>query len=215
MPETVLVLCAHNDDNIIGAGGTIAKYAKEGKEVYTVVFSYGETSLPHLQEKISIKTRVAESKRAARMLGEKHIYYIGLKEGNFAKEINERNIISRISDIIRKLKPTKIFTHSIDDPHPDHQAVFRFVMQLANHIDFHGHIYSFNVWNFFLNFRKRNSPRLVVDISDTFQIKVDAFKLHRSQKPAIFSLMWSVYLQAIMSGFRYNTKYAEVFFQVK
>ena len=47
--EAVLFLCAHNDDQLIGAGGTIAKYAKEGKKIVTIVFSFGEILL-HIGE---------------------------------------------------------------------------------------------------------------------------------------------------------------------
>ncbi len=31
MPEKILIICAHNDDHILGLGGTIANYLKEGK----------------------------------------------------------------------------------------------------------------------------------------------------------------------------------------
>ena len=48
--EGVLVVCAHSDDQILGCGGTIAKYAKQGIPVYAIIFSYGEKSLPHLKE---------------------------------------------------------------------------------------------------------------------------------------------------------------------
>jgi len=61
--DCILFLCAHNDDQIVGAGGTIAKYAKEGRKIVTIIFSFGETSMPYLQEKISRRTRVLESKR--------------------------------------------------------------------------------------------------------------------------------------------------------
>jgi len=35
--ETILVLAAHNDDQAIGAGGTLAKYAQEGKKVISLL----------------------------------------------------------------------------------------------------------------------------------------------------------------------------------
>ena len=39
--ETVLLICAHPDDEILGAGGTIAKYAQEGKEVVADIKQWG------------------------------------------------------------------------------------------------------------------------------------------------------------------------------
>lgn len=214
-PESILFLCAHNDDQIVGAGGTVAKYAKEGKSVVTVMFSFGETSLPHYQEKISRRTRVLESRKAAKILGESENYYLGLKEGNFTREIEEKNIYKKIETIIKRIKPVKIFTHSIDDPHPDHRAVYAFTMSLADKINYKGEIYSFNVWNYFLNIRKRDTPKLVVDITGTFKIKVEAFRKHKSQWPSFVSHMWNIYIQAILNGFNNNMRYAEIFFRVR
>jgi LmbE family N-acetylglucosaminyl deacetylase len=213
--ETVLFFCAHNDDQIVGAGGTIAKYNKDGKKIITVIFSFGETSLPHMLEKESRKTRVIESKRAAKILGESEVYYLGLKEGNFKSEIEDKDIYTKIKNIIKRVKPSKIFTHSRDDPHPDHRAVNSFTLELIEKIRYKGEVYSFNVWNLFINFKKREMPKMVVDITDTFKLKVEAFRKHKSQWPSILTLMWNVYLQAILNGFNNNIKYAEVFYKIK
>ncbi len=213
--ETVLFLCAHNDDQIVGAGGTIAKYSKEGKEIITVIFSYGEKSHPHLKRKVIVKTRVRESQSANRILGGGEILYLGLSEGKFLKEIKEKKVEKKVKSIIRENKPTKIFTHSIDDPHPDHKAVYKFALDLTEDINYNGDVYSFNVWNFFINLRKRNVPKLVVDIEDTFKQKVEAFKRHKSQGIAKLSLMWNVYVQALLNGFNNDLKYAEVFYKIK
>ena len=213
--ESILFLCAHNDDQIVGAGGTIAKYAKEGKKIITVMFSYGESSLPHIREKVSRRTRVLESKKAAKVLGESEIYYLALKEGNFKEEIQRKRIYSKIRIIIKRVKPSKIFTHSIDDPHPDHRSVYYFTIDLVERMNYKGEVYSFNVWNMFFNFRKRDMPKLVVDITDTLKTKVEAFRKHKSQVAAIFSLMWNIYLQATLNGFNNHVKYAEVFYKIK
>ncbi len=215
MEDSVLFLCAHNDDQVIGGGGTIAKYVKEGKKVVTVIFSFGEFSLPHLQEKFSRKTRVIESKKAAKLLGESEVYYLALKEGEFKKEVQKKNIFNKVGIIIKRIKPSKIFTHSLDDPHPDHRQVYAFTMALVEKTKFRGEVYTFNVWNLFLNLRKRNNPKLVVDISQTFKKKIEAFRKHKSQLPAILSHMWSIYFQAILNGFDNHVKYAEVFYRVK
>ncbi len=215
MSDSILFLCAHNDDQIVGAGGTIAKYAKEGKNIVTIIFSFGEVSLPHLQEQISKKTRVIESKRAAKLLGENELYYLGLKEGNFKIEIKERDIQTKIINIVKRIKPVKIFTHAPDDPHPDHRAVYEFTIDLIEKINYKGDVYSFNVWNLFLNFKKRELPKLVVDITDTFKIKVKAFKKHKSQWLARLFLTWNIYFQAILDGFDNHVKYAEIFYKIK
>lgn len=43
----VLALNPHPDDGELGAGGTIAKFVEEGKDVYYIAFSTCEISIPN------------------------------------------------------------------------------------------------------------------------------------------------------------------------
>jgi len=211
--ENIICFCAHNDDHIIGAGGTLAKYAKEGKGVYTYIFSYGESSHPHLQREVIIKIRVAESQACDKVIGGSGIYHFGLKEGNFIQEIEKRKFKKKIIDIIRERKPTKIFTHTKDDPHPDHRAVNTVVLEVARELKYKGDIYSFDIWNP-LTARGRAKPKLVVDITETFKTKVKAFECHKSQKLSLIMLLPAVYTRAIINGLNHEVKYAEIFLKI-
>ena len=212
--ETIIVFCAHNDDQIIGAGGTLSRYSKEGKKVITVIFSYGEGSHPWLKRKEIIHTRVKESIKTKKILGEEKLIFLGLRENNFKEDFIKKDVKKKIIKLITKYCPSKIFTHSIDDPHPDHKDIYNLITGITSKIDYKGHLFSFDVWNP-INLRKRNSPRLVVDISKTFKNKIKAIKLHKSQKFAMFSLLWVVYSKAIINGLDSNCMYAEVFYKIR
>ncbi|MBI2549293.1 PIG-L family deacetylase [Candidatus Woesearchaeota archaeon] len=212
MADTIITFCAHNDDQILGAGGTLAKYARQGYEVYTYIFSYGEQSHPWLKGEITAEMRIKEAHASDKVLGGKDIFFFGLKEGHFREEIQEKGIKEQMEAIIAEKQPKKIFTHSLDDPHPDHRVVYETVLEITQKIDCE--VYSFNVWNLF-NFKERDLPKLVVDISDTFSLKLDSFARHKSQKMTMISLLWKVYLQAIINGLRHHAKYAEVFYKIK
>lgn len=212
--NTILCFCAHNDDQVIGAGGTLAKYAKEGKEIYTYIFSYGESSHPHLQPKIIIKKRVKESQAADSLIGGNGIFHLGLKEGSFLEEVERKGFHKKIKEIIQKNRPAKIFTHSQDDPHPDHRAVNMVVREASKELEFGCEVYSFDIWNP-LTTRARLSPMLVVDISDTFDKKIRAIKAHRSQKLALFTMIPATYIRAIVNGLKYHCRYAEVFYKIR
>jgi LmbE family N-acetylglucosaminyl deacetylase len=212
--DSVLVFCAHPDDNIFGAGGTLVKYSKEGKSIITVIFSYGESSHPWLKEKVTAEMRIKEHKEAEKIIGGKKTVYFGLKENNFLKDIEERNIKEQINKLIKRYKPMKIFTHSIDDPHPDHKAVYSTLIEIADKIRYKGGIYSFDVWNP-INIRKRNNPKLVVDISNTFKYKLKAIKCHKSQKLAIFFLILNIYVKAFFNGIKNGVRFAEVFYKIR
>lgn len=212
--ETILFFCAHNDDQVIGAGGTIAKYTSEGKDVITIIFSHGENSHPWMEPQHIIPTRIKEAEACDKILGGKKIVFLDLKEGKFIDQFYEKGIQKKMLDLIKETKPSKIFCHGIDDPHPDHQAVYKIVNSLLEKIKVRSDVYSFDVWTL-INLRKRNSPMMVVDVSKTFNKKIKAFKVHKSQEMTILTLLWSVYLRAFMYGVNNGYKFAEVFYKIK
>ena len=75
-------------------------------------------------------------------------------------------------------------------------------------------VYAFDVWTLF-NVKKRRNPKLIIDITNTFARKLDALSAFRSQKVAVFTLLWSVYAKAIYYGFKRGARYAEVFYRVR
>jgi N-acetylglucosamine malate deacetylase 1 len=215
-PKTfeILTIGAHNDDYVIGAGGTLAKYVSQGQNFYSVIFSYGENSHPHFKKKVTVSMRVKESLRADKYLGGSGIIYLGMPESRFLEEKNKIIAKNSIKKIIKTKKPNKIFTHSTLDPHPDHQAVTLIIKEVLDEINFKGEVYTFDVWNV-INFKKRTKPQLIMDVTDTFKKKVEAFKRHKSQQMTIWTLMWHVYLKAYTNGRKYGYKYCEIFDKIK
>lgn len=214
MPETILTIAAHNDDQIIGAGGTLAKYAKEGKRIRTVVMSFGALSHPHLKQEVIVKQRVQESVDSDKILGGHGLIYLDLREGSFAKEFEEKKIEKKLLEILKKEKPAMIFTHGHDDFHPDHVAVYRLISGMIERKKITCPVYSFDIWSL-LRFRKRNLPRMVVDVSDAFTQKVRALLVHESQKMAIGMLLWKMVVKDWFNGLVYGHRYAEVFYKIQ
>jgi len=214
MKPTILAIAAHNDDQVIGAGGALAKYAKQGKRVRTIICSFGEKSHPHLRREVIVERRVKESIKADKILGGSGVAYLGMREGHFEEDFEKRDIYKKLAWIIKKEKPQKIFTHGIDDFHPDHRAVYELVTALIKKGKITCPVYSFEIWSL-VKLRKRSLPQLVVDTSDTFNTKVKAFLVHESQKLAIWSLLWKLILKDWLSGLIHGYKYAEVFYRLK
>ncbi|RMF06402.1 PIG-L family deacetylase [Candidatus Woesearchaeota archaeon] len=212
--EAVLVICAHNDDQVIGCGGTMAKYALEGKKVHTLVFSYGEASHPWLKPEIVKDMRLKELIDSNKILGGASVKVYGLSEGKFPKEIQNKNIIAKLRSEISSKKPLRIFTHSPDDPHPDHRAVLRAVLDAVSGMENPPPVFTFSVWNP-IRLKKRDSPKLVVDISKTFKTKLAAFRAHKSQKATWFTLIGTILARDFLNGIKHKTRFAEVFFKVK
>ena len=212
--QTILVIVAHNDDHIIGAGATLAKYAKEGKKIRTIIFSYGESSHPHLKPEVIIEKRYKESIEGDKIIGGSGLVYLGLKEGRFVEQARKKRIKDKLAYIIRREKPVKIFTLGADDVHPDHRAVARIVQDLIASGAITCDVYAFDVWSA-VKVRKRDAPKLVVNVSDTYPLKVQALMAHKSQfqhvSPFMTVFRFKMWFDALVNGWAHNCKYAEVF----
>jgi LmbE family N-acetylglucosaminyl deacetylase len=213
-PNSVLVICAHSDDQIFGPGGTVAKYAKEGKKVHTIIFSYGEQSLPLQKKEYTIISRVKEAKDVDKYLGGDGVTFLGLEETKFMEQFSKKKMYPKLKRLILTFRPSIIFTHSVDDPMPDHRTTNKLVLETIDRMRYKCDIYMFDVWNLF-NFKKRNYVKIIVDISDTFKMKVKALRMFTSQKRSLFMLMWSVYLKAWSGGREIKVKHAEVFYKIR
>ncbi|MFH0869651.1 MAG: PIG-L deacetylase family protein [archaeon] len=219
----ILVICSHSDDQIIGAGGAMAKYASEGFDIHTIILSFGEAVRPHVKREVITKERVKESQKADKIIGGKGVTFLGLRDSHLEEDFESRGIFGRLEKIITEINPVRIFTHSSDDAHPDHRAAFRIVMKLYRKMHLKSDLYSFEVWHL-VNLRKRNRPKLVVDTSETFDTKVKALKAFKSQinlatlyNYLIFNnfLFFLVHIKDALNGVRNNVRYAEVFFKVR
>lgn len=213
--ERILICCASGDDAAVGAGGTIAKYSKEGTIVKTLVFSYGELSQLHLKPEIVRAMHIKEAKEADRLLHGKGVEFLGLTEGKFVKEAVQPDMRRRIKAILDREQPTKIFTHSADDPQPGHRAVHKIICSMVKAIKLPCELYSFDVWSP-VGFKHRDRPRLVVDISKTFDLKLAAIAAHKSQERIVIGplLKANVSVKDFLNGFTYGVRYAEVFLKL-
>jgi len=213
--ETALIFCAHPDDEIIGVGGTIAKYAKEGKDVIVVIFSYGESSHVWMKKRHTITTRVKEAKEAGKTVGAKRTIFLALRDGMLLKDVKSKKVEGIIKDLVEKYKPNRIFTHSHDDMiFVDHKAVNNVVVKVLKKMRYKGDVYIFDIWNP-ITIRKRHAPKMIVDVSDTFKIKEKALGCFKSQSFVIAELKPLIYGRAIKNGIEIGVKFAEKFYKAE
>lgn len=220
----VLVICAHSDDQVLGAGGLTVKLSKDGYSVYTLIFSYGEISHPHMSFEHIAKIRVKEAQNADKILSGKGVFFLGLKDSKIGQDFKDKKMALKLERFLLDYKPSKIFTHSIDDIMLDHRAVREAVLKtydkLHSQKKMNSDIYSFDVWNIW-NIKKRKDPELVVDITPHFKTKIKALHVFKSQIN-VFShsygvniLYIGVYIKAFINGLRHGYKLVEVFYKIR
>lgn len=208
---SILIFCAHSDDEAIGLGGTIAKYVAEGKKVIKVVFSYGERSIPHLQEDVVKKARFKETDKASAYIGIAEMENLGLRDTKLKLEVQRPFVFERVREIIMFARPEKIYVPSALDPHPDHQAVNSLVLRVVSSLKRHYPVYAYEVWNVV----REVHPRVYVDISPYIDIKMRYIKMFKSQWLYMLTLYLPAFFRSFHYGWKNNCKYAERFYKLR
>ncbi len=114
MSETVDILAigVHPDDVELSASGTLMKQIEQGSSVAIVDLTRGE-----LGSRGSAALRIEEAGRAADIMGISHRVNLGMEDGFFeANTENKRRIIEQI----RRFRPKVVLANAIHDRHPDH-----------------------------------------------------------------------------------------------
>ena len=128
----LLAVFAHPDDESMGMGGTLAKYAAEGVETYYVCASRGEQGWfgPEEQnpgpERLG-KIRTRELENAVKELDMCGLYFLDYIDGE-VDQADHTEAIGKIVSHIRKIKPQVVVTFPPDGNygHPDHIAIGQF-----------------------------------------------------------------------------------------
>jgi len=213
---TILVFAPHCDDEIIGVGGTIAKYVKEGKKVVVVIFSYGEHSDPIKKNELVINERKKEAEEVKKLLGINKIIFLGVPDSKFwifSGFKIDKKLIKKVKDIIREYDPEEVFIPSKSDTHQDHRKAHNLLIKILK--DKKIKVYSYSVLSPIRLFNN-NKPRFYVDISNTYDLKLKALDLFKSQQALyIDPLMPSIRVRAIKAGNDIGCKYAEMFYKLK
>lgn len=209
---TILIFCSHPNDAILGMGGTIAKYAEEGKAIIHVVFSCDSKHQWWIRKVYEPKDVKRECERAGNALGIKKTIFFDINDIALSKEIKKPWVQERIRALIQQYQPVSIFTHVTGESRfKNHRNVHDAVLQVVEKLHYPHHIFLFPLWS--LDFRQKKMPKLVVDISTMVQKKFSVLKHFKSQKSTLLQLKPIVYLRNRKSALGTDYKAAEVFYK--
>ena len=133
----LLAVLAHPDDESLGFGGTLARYAHEGVETYLVTATRGEAgrvgSLGKSGDPVEVgRVREAELHAAAAVLGIREVSILGYPDGAVDR-VAPAIAIGAIASHIRRIRPHVIVTFGPDGAygHSDHIAISQFTTAAA------------------------------------------------------------------------------------
>jgi LmbE family N-acetylglucosaminyl deacetylase len=128
----LLAVLAHPDDESLGFGGTLAKYAAEGVETYLVTATRGERgrfgALGKGGDPNEVgRVRESELRAAAAVLGVREVCVLNYPDGA-VDQVGAKVAIHAIAGHIRRVRPHVVVTFGPDGAygHPDHIAVSQF-----------------------------------------------------------------------------------------
>ena len=117
----MLVVVAHPDDETLGAGGTMARYAAEGWEVYAMAMTDG-VGARDVSQQADVKVRLAEWRGALKVLGAKAAGVLDYPD-NQLDAIPMLKLAKRVEEKVRELEPRLVITHHAHDLNVDHRRV--------------------------------------------------------------------------------------------
>lgn len=159
----ILAIGAHPDDIEFGCGGTLMKYADKGHNIYLLVLTEGESG------GVEGKRR-NEQEKAAKAIGAKKLFWGNYRDTEIP--INQE-LIQRIENIVKKIKPAFIFIHYFDDTHQDHRHLSNCTITATR--------YTTNVLFYEGPTTQNFTPTVFVDINGELEKKLKLLKIHASQ----------------------------------
>lgn len=137
---TILAIYAHPDDEVLGAGGSLALAAAAGVNVVIVIATRGEAGeiqRPELATPETLaKVREEEMRCSARALGASHLIFLNYRDSGMEGALDNHHpdafinaapqeVVAQLVAIIRHVRPQAVITF---EPyggygHPDHKAI--------------------------------------------------------------------------------------------
>jgi N-acetylglucosamine malate deacetylase 1 len=113
LTDKLVVLAPHSDDESIGCGGLLAKFATQAS---VVCLTNGAKGDPKMPRDLLIETREQELGSAMQLAGVKQVSFLGVEDQNLTED-HQRFFKLDLSEV------DWIFLPNFLDQHPDHKAV--------------------------------------------------------------------------------------------
>ena len=125
MNKVVLSVAAHGSDAEFMAGGTLAKMAAGGDDVYLAIGTDNSKSSLHLPAQDLEARTLPEAEAAAAALGAKGLFMLGYIDGGLC-DVKPSVLRGQVMRLIRQVSADVVFSwdpHAPFENHPDHRAM--------------------------------------------------------------------------------------------
>jgi LmbE family N-acetylglucosaminyl deacetylase len=119
--KRVIVISAHPDDEILGAGGTLLKHKSNGDLLAWIIIT--EVSVVNGFSSERVESRRNEINQVSKMVGFSEVYQFDYPTMDLNPEIVNK-LIPRISKVFSEFKPEVVYVMNRSDAHSDHRYTF-------------------------------------------------------------------------------------------
>jgi LmbE family N-acetylglucosaminyl deacetylase len=179
----ILVFAPHADDEILGVGGTIAKYVAEGHNVFVCVVTCGHPSMFPAE---FLKNLRSEALEAHRFLGVRETLFLEFP-AVMLHEVPVYKVNEAMGKVVKDIKPRVVFIPHYGDIHIDHGLVSKAAMVAVRPVGEEKvlEVYSYETlseteWNM-QNAGNVFLPDTWVDISKYINKKINAMSMFSTQ----------------------------------
>jgi len=127
----ILVVAAHPDDEVLGCGGSIAKWAKGGHAVHVVILAEGATSRDAVRDResrvVELSSLKSAASRAGEILGAVSVQVMDMPD-NRMDSLDRLDVIKAIERKVERVKPEMVVTHHAGDVNIDHRIIHEAVV---------------------------------------------------------------------------------------
>ncbi len=119
--KNVVIISAHPDDEVLGAGGTILRHKSKGDNIFWIIATSIYEKDGFSKERIA--QRQSEINEVAEKLGIHKTYQLGYPTMSLSSQLLIE-LVPDISEIFTKVEPNIIYTVNRSDAHSDHRVLF-------------------------------------------------------------------------------------------
>lgn len=134
MSETVAIIAAHPDDEVLGCGGTAIAHARRGDAVHILILAEGLTSRDDARDADARAAELAAwrdtARRAGALLGARSVDFAGLPD-NRMDGVELLDVVKRVEAFLATVTPARIYTHHGGDLNVDHRITHQAVLTAA------------------------------------------------------------------------------------
>lgn len=206
--ENILIIGAHYDDTELGAGGTAAKLAAEGKNVYKLTLTDNVTRFSHMNINVEYETSLRQSTLACQVLGIHEISEFQPVE--CTKLVYSTEMMQRIENVIYQYNIDTVFMHFASDMNQDHIEASKLCLTAARHC---ANILQYQSNGYILN--NPFYPTYFVDISNYIQQKIEALNQYGEEHNRFNRLFQINVERNHVWGYANKVEYAEGFVPIK